>query len=388
MRKTIARYVNNCDTCSRVKPVRRAPYGCLKPLQVPQRRWESIAMDFITGLPVSNGFNAILVVIDRLTKMAHFMPTHDTVDAPGLAKLLQDNIWRLHGIPSSIISDRGSLFTSIFWKSLSKLLKTEINLSTAFHPQTDGQTERTDAALEQYLRIYSNYQQDNWVDLLTTAEFAFNNTVSATTGMTPFFANYQQHPRWEFDLHPEAKKPAPEIVKEYADKLKNLVEYLTSEIKFHQQAQAEFANKKRLPAPIYKIGDEVWLLRRFINTTRPSNKLDHKRLGRFKIIAKIGSHAYKLALPPSMKVHPVFHVSLLEPAASDPLPGQTNPPALPIEVDGELHWEVDEILDSRLRRKRLQYLVKWIGDSHPTWEPAPFCRTPLPSLPTSTKPIP
>jgi hypothetical protein len=372
MRKTIARYINNCDVCSRAKPVRHVPYGYLKPLAVPKMIWESISMDFITGLPLSNGFDAILVVVDRLSKMAHFIPTTTTVTAEGLAKLFQDHIWRLHGIPRSIVSDRGSLFTSIFWKALSKLLNTDLDLSTAFHPQTDGQTERINAILEQYLRIYSNYQQDNWSGLLSTAEFAYNNTISATTGMTPFFANYRFHPRWEFNVKPDIKAPPPETVLEYVGSIKNLIEYLRLEIQYQQSIQAESANRSRLPAPNYKVGDEVWLHKRFINTTRPSNKLDHKRLGRFRIIEKISSHAFKLALPPSMKIHPVFHVSLLEPAATDPLPGQVNPPPPPIEVEGELEWEVEEILDSRKRRNKIQYLVKWIGDDHPTWEPSEF----------------
>ena len=376
IRKTIARYINNCDTCARAKPVRHMPYGYLKPLEVPQRRWESVSMDFITGLPTGrNGYNAILVVADRLTKMAHFIPTTDTVTAEGLAELYRDHIWRLHGIPDSVVSDRGSLFTSAFWKSLGRLLHTENRLSTAFHPQTDGQTERTNAALEQYLRIYSNYQQDNWVALLSTAEFAFNNTVNATIGMTPFFANYQQHPRWELHLKPSSPGSIVPEVQTYVNRLKDLVEYLRLEIRYQQEAQMEFANKTRKPPPDFQVGDEVWLHRRFINTTRPSNKLDHKKLGRFKIIGKIGTHAYKLALPPSMKVHPVFHVSLLEPVAIDPLPGQRVPTPPPVEVEGELEWEVGEILDTRRRRGKkgqVQYLIRWTGHDHPTWEPGSF----------------
>ena len=155
-----------------------------------------------------------------------------------------------------------------------------------------------------------------------------------------------------------------------------MVEYLHAEIAYKQETQAEFANKHQLPAPILQVGDEVWLHRRFINTTRPSNKLDHKRLGTFKIIDRIGTHAYRLALPPTMKIHPVFHASLLEPVATNPLPGQRIPPNPPMEVDGELEWEVQEILDSRVhgrgQTKYTQYLVRWVGHDHPTWEPASF----------------
>ena len=161
MRKTIARYVKNCDTCARIKPARHAPYGYLKPLSIPQRRWESISLDFIVGLPESSGYNSVLVVVDRLSKMAHFIPTNDNVTSEGTAKLFCDWIFRLHGLPDSMVSDRGTTFTSDFSRALCKLVKIEQKFSTAYHPETDGQTERVNGILEQYLRGYCNYQQDN-----------------------------------------------------------------------------------------------------------------------------------------------------------------------------------------------------------------------------------
>ena len=181
MRNTIARYLRNCDTCARIKPARHAPYGLLKPLQIPQRRWESVSMDFVTGLPLSSGSNAILVVVDRLSKMAHFIPTTDSVNSKGTAALFRDFVFRLHGLPLSLVSDRGTTFTSEFTRSLCKMVGIQQNISTAFHPQTDGQTERVNAVLEQYLRGYCGYQQDNWAELLTMSEFAYNNTISSTT---------------------------------------------------------------------------------------------------------------------------------------------------------------------------------------------------------------
>jgi len=201
------------------------------------------------------------------------------------------------------------------------------------------------------------------------AEFAYNNTISATTGITPFFALYGQHPRHIIKQNPATKAPTPTILQEWAKQLDNLNSYLKSEMVYAQATQAEQADKDRLPAPLYHVGDEVWLLRRHIQTTRPSSKLDFKRLGRFKIIQKISSHAYKLDLPASMKCHPVFHVSLLEPAASNPLQGQKQPAPPPIIVDDNIEFEVEEILDSKLVRKSLKYLVRWVGYQELTWEP-------------------
>lgn len=159
IRKTIARYIRNCETCQRIKPVRHAPFGYLKPLEIPQRRWESVSLDLITGLPTSSSFDAVLVVVDRLTKMAHFVPCNSNLNSQTFARLYRDSIFRLHGLPESVVSDRGSIFTSSFTMELSKILSIRTRLSTAFHPQTDGQTERVNSILEQYLRGYISYQQ-------------------------------------------------------------------------------------------------------------------------------------------------------------------------------------------------------------------------------------
>lgn len=369
MRRTIARYIRNCDTCSRIKPARHAPYGFLSPLTVPQRRWESCSMDFIVGLPVSDGKDALFVVVDRLTKMAHFIPCTSEIDSPEAARLFADHVFKHHGLPATIVADRGPQFRSQFLKSLCNILAISQNLSSGFHPQTDGQTERINAILEQYLRAYCNYQQDNWVELLTLAEFSYNNTVSSTTGVTPFFANYGQAPRWQILARQDVPLPTNEKLLDFSDRLQKLETHLRAEMKYAQDEQAEYADRHRLAPPAFKVGDQVWLLRRHIRTNRPSNKLDYKRLGKFEIMAKISPHAYKLKLPHSMKVHPVFHISLLEPVATDPLPGQVQPPPPPIEVDGQLEYEVDSILDSRRHRRRLEYLVQWSGDFVPTWQP-------------------
>jgi len=195
----VDRFVRNCNICRRTKAIHHAPYGVLRPLSVPDRPWQHISVDFVTGLPPSKRFDAICVVVDRLTKQRHLIPCKTTITAEELAQLFCDRVFRYHGLPKTIVSDRGPQFASRFWKHLCHSLKIEPRLSTAFHPQTDGQTERINAVVEQHLRAYVSYLQDDWVEYLFLAEFAGNNQVSETTTVSPFFANLGYHPRCDFD---------------------------------------------------------------------------------------------------------------------------------------------------------------------------------------------
>ena len=271
-------------------------------------------MDFIVALPPSPSDNdAIFVVVDRFTKMAHFSATKTTADAPAIARLFLQDVHRPHGLPADIVSDRDKIFTSKFWREFLALLDVKPNMSTAFHPQTDGQTERVNQVLEQYLRAFCNYQQDDWQELLPLAEFAYNNSVHASTGKTPFFANYGYHPNSAATVKlrvPSAKNPE---VDKLLKSLPNVHKQLKLDLADAAATQARFYNRKVKEAPPFKIGDQVWLLRRNIKTARPSDKLDYKRLGPFPIKDKIGQAAFRLQLPASMRMHPVFHVSLLEP---------------------------------------------------------------------------
>ena len=369
----IRKYIKTCDLCQRIKPSTHHPYGALDPIPPPSTPWSSVAMDFITDLPKTNsGYTAIFVVIDRFSKMAHFIPCDmDGLDSLKTAKLFLKVI-ALHGVPDSIVSDRDPRFKSAFWQSLMKLLGVKLNISSAYHAQTDGQTERTNRTLEHILRPYCSYDQDNWDELLPMAEFAFNNAPSATTGVSPFQANYGRHPRTPSTLGISVPAPASVTL---ADDLRAIHQDMHDRIIKAQAHQKEHADKRRSDLD-FNIGDKVLLSMENIKTTRPSKKLDFRRAGPFKIIAKVGNVSYKLDLPASMAaLHPVFHISMLEPY-HDPSSGSVLPrtpaPPPPEVINNTPEYEVERILAKRTYRRQVQYLVKWLGYPlhEATWEPA------------------
>src|SRR5258705_5465350 len=187
-------YMASGATCAHVKSPRHKPYGKLKQLPIPSRPWSSILMDFIEQLPDSKGFSAILVIVDHLTKQAIFIPSHDMVNTPQVAWLFLIHIFSKHGVPAHVTLDRGSKFISHFFHSLGKLLQMRLHFTSGYHLEGDGQTEHTNQVLEQYLRTYTNYQQDDWATLLLMAEFAYNNATNVMTGVSPFFVNKGYHP--------------------------------------------------------------------------------------------------------------------------------------------------------------------------------------------------
>ena len=363
-------YVASCSTCARNKTTRHAPHGLLQPLQTPRQPWESISLDWITDLPPSNYCDAILVVVDRFTKQAHFIPTTKSLAAPDVARLFLDSIVRLHGFPREIISDRDPIFTSHFWRRILQLSSISPCLSTAFHPQSDGQTERMNQILEQYVRIYCDYRQSDWSSHLSLAEFSYNNSKHSATSVSPFFANYGYHPSLTF-LPPPPASSIPEA-DHFSTTLRTIHINLLASLAKAKAAMATQANRRRIPAPAFQVGDKVWLMRRHISTSRPSSKFDAKRLGPFPILAAIGSSAFRLHLPSTMKIHPVFHVSLLEPFIENPFPGRSVPVPPPVHIDGVDEYIVSAVLDSRIFRNKLHYLVDWEGydECDRMWLPA------------------
>lgn len=373
--KDVKRYVKNCHICHRAKAPRNKYQGLLKPLPIPHKPWVDIAMDFVTGLPESEGWNAILMVIDRLSKLRHYIPCRaddSGTSAEATCDMFLRYVWKHHGLPSTVTSDRGPQFVSKFWKTLCEVLNIKAKLSTAFHPETDGQSEVANQEMERYLRTYVNYQQDDWAKWLPIAEFAANANVSESTGLSPFFVNMGFEPRMSFDpinTQPTNTRDRLEMTraKGITDKMQEVWEFTKENMKQAQAKQAEYANRHREEGPDYKIGDRVWLNTKNIKTTRPSKKLDHKNEGPFKIIRADGP-SYELELPKSMRIHPVFHKNLLRLTPEDPLEGQIIEPPPPVIIEGEKEYDVVDILDARKYRGRIQFKAAWEGcDPDPTW---------------------
>ena len=224
--------------------------------------------------------------------------------------------------------------------------------------------------LKQYLRCYIEYLQDDWNQWLALAEFASNNHASETTNVSPFFANYGYDPAIELNTSPSTSGKPDVDAKQYSQRLADIHDHCRAEMLRSQFQYSEQADRRRQPAPRLQIGDQVWLDARHIQTLRPSRKLDNRRLGPFKVIEPIGTHAYRIDLPISMKIHNVFNVSRLSPAANNPFPSQQQDPAPPVQVDGNDEYLVQQVLDSKMVRSRLKYLVQWVGYDDPTWEPA------------------
>lgn len=339
-------------------------------------------MDFVVKLPVSQGFDSIFVVVCRLTKIAHFIPCKETMDAAELANLFVQHVFRAHGLPEDIVSDRGTLFTSKFWKKLLELTGTKSKMSTAFHPETDGQTERVNSIMEQYLRAYVNHEQDNWRGLLPIAEFAYNNSWHSSIDASPFYALHGYHPKASFNVTADRSALRVPTVEELTTRIHKLQDELKAEMKYAQATHKEFSDEHRASGLRYKVGDKVWLLRKNIKTKRPSDKLDYKKIGPYKVTRAIGTRAYELALEPHNKIHNVFHSSLLEPYTTDRIRGRKQQPRPSVEIVDEASWQIEKIIKAFYMNRKLKYLVHWkdFGTKDRTIEDAETVHEDVPDL--------
>jgi hypothetical protein len=371
----VRKYVDGCQVCQKTKPHRRKPAAPLHPNTIPSRKWGTVTVDMIGPLPEAQGFNAILVMVDFKTKQIIAVPTTTDLNSLGWAKLYRDHVYAHHGLSDKIISDRGPQFVSKFITDLYKLLGIEANPSTAYHPQTDGQTERVNQEIEQYLRVFINHRQTDWPEWLPLATFSYNDKVHSSTGFTPFYLNKGEHPRK--GTEPRMEQVCNPSAEEFATQMKEISDEASSSLAIAQEQMKRYYDRTRGIAKNYQVGDKVWLEGYNITTDRPSKKLEDKRYGPFQILKRIGKSAYLLKLPPTWKaLHPVFNEAVLSPYTPPQFPSQKPPPPPP-PVDAKNNiYEVEEIINSKKIRGKLHFLIHWKGypTSERTWEPARHCK--------------
>jgi hypothetical protein len=363
MMKYVIEYTKSCDLCQRNRIDTHRPFGKLQPLPVPKGPWREIGYDMVGPLPESEGYNAIMTIVDRLTKQAHFIPCRTNLDTPDCAKLFMKEIWRLHGTPTKVISDRGPIFNSKFMHELYKGLGIQARYSTAYHPQTDGQAERTNQIAEQYLRKYVNEEQTNWAELLPLAEFAYNSAEQESIHMSPFQAIYGYQPK--FSPKDEFVQTVP-AVKQRLKNIKRGFEVIKKAIREAQAKQKEHYDKKRKEAPVFKVGDWVLIRQDNLTTVRSSQKLDHRKAGPFKIIKITGKNTVRLKFSERMKgLHSNINVRLLELYHPDTIEGRTKPPPPPVVISQDnIEYELEKIITHRINKdknKTVNYLVSWKG---------------------------
>ncbi|KAK3548353.1 hypothetical protein QTP70_010714 [Hemibagrus guttatus] len=368
----VKRYVQGCRECAMSKSPRHLPAGKLLPLPVPNRPWSHLGIDFIVDLPASEGCTCVLVIVDRFSKACRLMPLPGPPTALETAEYLFNHVFRYYGLPEDIVSDRGPQFTSRVWRAFFKRLGVTISLSSGYHPQTNGQTERKIQEIGRFLRTFCHSHQESWSQFLAWAEYAQNSLRQSTTGLTPFqcVLGYQP-PLFPWDGEP-SDVPAVDYWFRESERVWG---------EAHRQLQRALrrrrstADLRRSQAPAYQPGQKVWLSTRDIKLRLPCKKLSPRFIGPFTIVRQINPVTYRLQLPPEYRIHPVFHVSLLKPHHPSVLlstgPGVAEEPPLPLLVDDGTAYLVKEILDSRHRGGRLEYLVDWegYGPEERSWVP-------------------
>ncbi|CAI5484152.1 unnamed protein product [Closterium sp. Yama58-4] len=372
MASDVQRYVSACPTCQAMKSSRQRPAGLLQPLEPPERPWQQVTMDFVTGLPTgASGNDSVLVVVDRLTKMAHFAPCRTTITAEETAKLFIATVVRLHGLPSAIISDRDPKFTSKFWQETWAQYGTRLQFSSSYHPQTDGQTERTNQTMEQLIRTNCP-DITKWEDSLPMLEFAYNNAPSATTNQSPFYLNYGIDPVVPSSTTPENPVPRSQ---QFVSELQAARDKAAEFIRKANTAASRYADRHRRNLP-FRDGQMVLLDTKNLKLPQPA-KLHPRYVGPFRIIRMLTPITAKLLLPDDWKIHDAFHVSLLRhyvaPQPSDVARPNLAPSVRPVADPTLQPWK---ILNHRIRAtpagRHVDFLLRWVDrtSEDDTWVPA------------------
>lgn len=389
MKQTMEHFIATCPICQRAKHENCLQPGLLDPLPIADMAWQHISMDFIEGLPNSQGKEVILVVVDRFTKYSHFIPLSHPYTVQSVAQAFVDNIIKLHGPPKLIISDRDRIFTSQLWKDIFAAYKSELRYSSAYHPQTDGQTERINQCLETYLRFMTTQEPKKWMAWLPLAEYWYNTSYHTALKMSPFQALYGFPP----PMIAELAVPGPDNLEaqDFLTAKQNMLDQLKENLLQAQNRMNKYADLKRVERQ-FQVGDMVYLkmapYRLAAFGFRGALKLQNKYYGPFLIIQKIGNSAYKLQFPAHVQMHPVFHVSQLKKHLG--LKSIPSPDLPMVHSDGTLKTEPALVLEVRqIPRKNVpvvQWLIQWenLSPEDATWEDADFIKYTFPKFSRST----
>lgn len=375
----VDRYVRSCDACQRNKSSQQATPGLLMPLPLPERPCLAWTQDAVTGLPkTKRGHDAIQVYVERLCKLKHFAATRSTDGAAELAASFVHTVVRSHGVPESIVSDRDPRFTAHFYAELTKLMGISLHMSTARHPQSDGQSEREIRTLITSLRSFCNDHQDDWDDYLDMLELGFNSAVQASTQRSPFELLYGMKPRLPVDVALSASAPRNPAASDRAQRMQEALRFARGQLLDAQERQARNADRHRRAAS-FAVGDAVLLSTEGLQLRNFTNKLCSRFIGPFSITAVVNPNAYTLALPPQLQaLHPTFNIEKLKAyrdgrAAfpSRPLLHPRPPPVAQADSNGDAQFEVERIVAQRKRGRAQQFLVAWKGypPEENTWEP-------------------
>ncbi|KAL1224617.1 putative mitochondrial protein [Cardamine amara subsp. amara] len=371
MIKDIQSYIRSCNVCQQCKYETLASPGLLQPLSIPETIWSNISMDFIDGLPYSFGKTVIFVVVDRLSKAAHFMPLSHPYNAVSVAQVFLDNVYKLHGCPQTIVSDRDTVFLSEFWRELFTLQGVSLNFSSAYHPQSDGQTVVVNRGLETYLRCMCSDRPHLWSKWIPLAEWWYNTNFHTAIQMTPYEAVYGQPPPVHLPYLPGESKVA--VVSQSLQDRENMLLILKFHLLRAQHRMKQLADQHRTERS-FDIGDYVFVklqpYRQQSVVMRSNQKLSPKYFGPYKIIDKCGEVAYKLELPSGSAIHPVFHVSQLKVLVGD-VHTTTQLPSVLLDV---LQKEPERVIQRKMVQRQghaaTMVLIKWTNEpvEEATWE--------------------
>ncbi len=367
-KQSVKRYIRNFHICKRLKTIKDKYSNLLNSLLISNRSWTNIIMNFVTKLSKSKDFNVILMIINRLTKMHHYIlcvAEKNETTAEKTTRLLINYVWKLHELSSIIISNRESQFTFSIWKIVCQILKINVKLSTVFHSKIDDQSEIANQEMKRYLRNYCNYQQNDWSKWLCMIEFVSNVATSALIELFAFMTNYEFESRMSFDSSIEddqesiRKRIQDKKASDIIEKMKSIWDFIKKKLINAQNTSKKYANKKRTFASEYQSEDMIWLSIKNIKIERSFRKLNHKWIKSFKI-KRLSKDVCQLKLSSSMKIHDTFHTALLRFAATNSLIDQIQSSSSSIVVNDEKEYEMNDILNSRYHYDKLQYKINWI----------------------------